>query len=214
MGGIRRREVLLGAGAAWAATASAHAQAQSVYGPDDMTIGSAGARTTLIEYASSTCPHCREFYRTVWAPLKANYIDTGKIRYTFREYPTAPGAVAVAGFQVARCGAPSPDQYLERIGTLFEQQEAIFASGSMEGIRQKFVEIGAQYHLSEAQVMTCINDPAGADRINRLVSEGRSQFGVDGTPTLILNGQRLDDPDAVTYPGLSRLIDAAIAAHH
>ena len=212
---IRRRELLMGsvaAGAAFAAGcggASGQAGAGAT-GPDDMTIGAAHAPATLIEYASSTCPHCREFYQTVWAQLKRNYIDTGKLRYTFREYPTSPPAVAVAGFQVARCGGATADQYLTRVGTLFDQQEAIFATGSQEGIRQKLVEIGGMYHLSEAQVMACINDPAAAARIGRL-EQTAAQFGVTGTPTLILNGRKLDDPAAVTYPGLSHMIDAAIA---
>ncbi len=204
-------------GAALALSGAAQAQPRAnanSFGPDDMTIGSPHAPATLIEYASSTCPHCRAFYQEVWAQLKRNYIDTGKVRYTFREYPTAPGAVAVAGFQVARCGNPSPDDYLQRIGTLFDQQQDILAEGaSMETIRQKLVAIGARYHRSEAQVMACINDPAGVDRVTRIIQQGHQQFDVSGTPTLILNGHKLDQPDAVTYEGLSRLIDAAIAGH-
>ncbi len=213
MSGIRRREALLGALIAGAVSSRASAEAASnPYGPDDMTIGRARAPAALIEYASTTCPHCREFYETVWAPLKRNYIDTGKVRYTFREFPTAPGPVALAEFQIARCGAPRPDQYLKRVGTFFDQQQTILAEGAtQESILQNLIAIGAQYHLTQDQVMTCINDPAGIDRIRRLM-EGAQQFGVNGTPTLILNGHTLDDPAARTYAGLSQMIDAAIAA--
>ena len=122
MAAIRRREILLGAAGVGAALAAgcggASGQAGAGASPDDMTIGAANAPASLIEYASVTCPHCREFYETVWADLKRNYIDTGKLRYTFREYPTPPAAVAVAGFQLARCGGASPEQYITRVGVL------------------------------------------------------------------------------------------------
>src|SRR5262245_20812558 len=74
----------------------------------DMAIGDPKAPVQLIEYASVTCPHCREFHDRTWAKLKANYIDTGKVRFIFREFPTAPEELAVAGFQVARCGNRTP----------------------------------------------------------------------------------------------------------
>jgi protein-disulfide isomerase len=180
-------------------------------GPDDMVLGAANARVTLIEYASATCPHCAHFHETVWDQLKTNYIDTGKVRFIFREYPTPPEAVAVAGFQLARCGGATPEQYFARLGELFRQQQAMFASGTMDGVRAKLLEIGASSGLSEQQVTQCISDDAGPDRIRRL-EEGSRQFNVTGTPTLVLNGQKLDDPRALTYEGLSQMIDQALAA--
>ena len=211
---IGRRNLLLGASAlalgGLAGCGGANGQASA--SPDDMGIGDANAPVTLIEYASVTCSHCRDFHEAVWPDLKANYIDTGKIRFIFREYPTAPPAVAVAGFQVARCGGATPEQYLTRVGVLFDQQQAIFASGTMEGVRQKFVEIGAGAGLSEAQVMECISDPTGAERIRRTVETAEREFAISGTPTFILNGEKLTDPSVTTYEGLSRALDAAIAA--
>ena len=211
---IRRRNLLMAASAlalgGLAGCGGADGQASA--SPDDMGIGAADAPVTLIEYASVTCSHCREFHETVWADLKANYIDTGKIRFIFREYPTAPAQVAVAGFQVARCGGASPEQYLTRVGVLFDQQQAIFASGTMEGVRQKFVEIGAGAGLSEQQVMACISDPTGAERIRRTVENAEREFAISGTPTFILNGEKLTSPGVTTYEGLSRALDAAIAA--
>ena len=210
---IGRRQVLVGASALIGLAACNKAGAGGGASADDMAIGAANAPATLIEYASVTCPHCREFHSTVWDQLKANYIDTGKVRFIFREFPTPPMEVAVAGFQVARCGGATPEQYITRIGVLFDQQQAIFATGSMEGIRQKLVEIGAGAGLSEQQVMDCISDQAGADRVRRVDEAGINQFNIQGTPTLILNGHKLDTAEAVTYPGLSRLIDQAIAGH-
>jgi protein-disulfide isomerase len=209
-----RRQLLLGASAlALAGTLAAcgGANGNAAVSPDDMVLGADDAPVTLIEYASSTCSHCAEFHETVWEQFKENYIDTGKVRFVFREFPTAPAPVAVAGFQLARCGGANTEQYFVRLGELFRQQRAIFASGSMDGVRRKFVEIGAAAGLSEPQVMECISDEAGAERIRRTVDEGTRQFSITGTPTFILDGRKVEDPSVVTYEGLSRLVDAALA---
>ncbi|HYD88998.1 MAG TPA: DsbA family protein [Vitreimonas sp.] len=180
-------------------------------GADDMVLGDANAPVTLIEYASSTCPHCATFHEEVFEQLKTNYIDTGRVRYVFREYPTAPAPVAVAGFQLARCGGATPEQYFTRLGELFRQQQAIFASGTMEGVRGKFIEIGAAAGLSEEQVMQCITDEEGAERIRRIVESGNRDFNITGTPTFVIDGEKVEDPSVVTYEGLSRLLDQAAA---
>ena len=88
----------------------------------------------------------------------------------------------------------------------------MFASGTMEGVRTKLLEIGASSGLSEQQVTQCISDDAGPERIRR-IEDGSRHFNISGTPTLILNGQKLEDPRAVTYEGLSQMIDQALAAH-
>jgi len=212
---IGRRTLLLGASAMALAGTLAACNGGGNGGAlteDDIVLGDANAPVTLIEYASATCPHCAEFHEAVFEQLKTNYIDTGKLKYVFREYPTAPAPVAVAGFQLARCGGASADQYFTRLGELFRQQRAMFASGTMEGVRQKFIEIGGAAGLSEQQVVDCITDEAGAERIRRIVEAGNREFNITGTPTLILNGTKLEDPSAVTYEGLSRLIDAELAS--
>jgi protein-disulfide isomerase len=180
--------------------------------PDDIALGPENAPATLIEYASVTCPHCAEFHETVFEQLKTNYIDTGKLRFVLREYPAPANLapIAVAGFQVARCGGADPDTYYTRIGVLMTQQHAILGTGTMDGVRGKLVEIGAAAGLSEQQVLACISDEAGAERIRRII-EGSNEFQISGTPTLILNGTKLEDPSVLTYEGLTRAIDAAIA---
>jgi len=212
MSAIRRRTLILGASAlaltGTLAACNGSANGAAV-GADDMVLGEENAPVTLIEYASVTCPHCATFHEEVFEQLKTNYIDTGKVRYVFREYPTAPAPVAVAGFQLARCGGASSEQYFTRLGELFRQQRAIFATGTMEGVRQKYLEIGGAAGLSEEQVMQCITDEAGAERIRRLVESGNRDFSITGTPTFVINGQKVEDPSVVTYAGLSRLLDAA-----
>ena len=173
---------------------------------DDMVLGAENAPVTLVEYASTTCPHCAEFHEAAWEQLKTNYIDTGRVRFVFREFPTPPPAIAVAGFQLARCGGATPEQYFTRVGELFRQQQAMFATGSIEGVRAKLIEIGGAAGLSEQQVTDCINDQSGAERIRRLVEAGQRD-GVTGTPTFVINGTKFEQ--APTYENLSRALDAA-----
>jgi len=207
---IGRRELLLGASAlALAGCNASGGGAGANVSDEDMVLGQANAPVTLIEYASVTCPHCREFHETAWEQLKTNYIDTGKVRFVFREYPTPPPAVAVAGFQLARCGGATDEQYFTRVGELFRQQQAMFATGTMEGVRQKLIEIGGAAGLSQDQVMQCISDESGADRIRATVDAANRDFHVTGTPTFILNGTRYEGPP--TYEAMSHAIDAAIA---
>jgi protein-disulfide isomerase len=217
---IERRTLLLGASAlALAGTSATLAACNNSHGgtaisEDDVVLGQANAPVTLIEYASAVCPHCAHFHAEVFDQLKEHYIDTGKVRYVFREFPTEPAAIAVAGFQLARCGGATPEQYFARLGEIFRQRlsGALFASGTNEGVRQKFFEIGAASGLSQDQVTQCISDQAGAERIRRIVEAGNRDFHIEGTPTLVLNGRVLNDPSALTFAGLSRLIDAELAS--
>jgi len=216
---IGRRGLLLGAsalvlagGAALTLNACNGGGGGAAINEDDVVLGQANAPVTLIEYASSTCPHCAAFHAEVFEQLKTNYIDTGKVRYVFREFPTNPAPVAVAGFQLARCGGASPEQYFTRLGEIFRQQHALFASGTMEGVRQKFIEIGGAAGLSQDQVMTCITDEEGAERVRRIVEAANRDFQVSGTPTFVLNGRKVEDPRVVTYEGISQLIDAELAS--
>jgi protein-disulfide isomerase len=185
--------------------------------PDDMAIGNPDSGVTLVEYGSTMCSHCREFEETVFGQLKTNYIDTGKIHFIFREVlaPVDPQRViptiALAEYQLARCNNATPEQYFSRLGVLFEQQPAMFQAGSRQGIEAKLVEIGAAAGLSREQVLACVADPAGAERMNRL-GEVATRDNVTGTPTFFLNGERLDDPNIMTYEGMSAALDAAIAA--
>ena len=204
------RRHLLAAAAATLATSCARSGAGAgASNADEMSLGAENAPAHLIEYASSTCPVCRQFHDTVWPELRRNYVDQGKVRFTLREYPAHEPALAVAGFQVARCGGVSPEQYFSRLDTLFSQQDAILGSGSIEGARQKLIEIGRGFGLSEQQINACVEDESGASRVRRIV-EGARQFNVSGTPTLVLNDRVLTDPSVMTYAGLTHEIDAVL----
>src|SRR6478672_2963888 len=126
---ITRRDTLytLGAAAA-AALVAGEAAAQNasvaelaVPGPlGDVWLGPADAKVTIVEYASMTCPHCAAFHQDAFPKLKERYIDTGKVRFTLREFPFDP--LATAGFMLARCDGDA--KYYPIVDLLFSTQKA------------------------------------------------------------------------------------------
>lgn len=212
---ISRRIALAAAAALALAGACADAgQARGKYEQaGDMAIGDPKAPVTLIEYASVTCGHCKSWHDTVYAPLKANYIDTGKVRFVFRELPTPPAAVASAGFQLARCGDASPEEYLNRISVLFEQQPQVFRALQQGAVAQQLSQIARSAGLSEEQFQACINDEAGYERIRETTKIANEKYDVTATPTLILNGTKLSSSETLPYEALAKRIDQALATN-
>lgn len=178
--------------------------------PSDMELGDPNARVRVVEYASLTCPHCAAFHKDVWPQLKANYVDTGKIRFAFREFPTPPQEVAVAGFQLARCNGADATRYFAMIDVLFDQQQAIFQAMEKGALREELVRIGQAAGISEQQFETCVSDPEAATRIKATTDKALA-LKVTGTPAFFIDGA-LQGPDALTYEGLAKLIDAKLAA--
>jgi protein-disulfide isomerase len=208
-----RREIIIGGMATAALSAcgpSGGGGGSAGLDASDMAIGEPTAKVTVIEYASVTCPHCREFHEKVWPQLKANYIDTGKIRFVFREFPTPPQEVAVAGFQVARCAAGTDAQkYFSVIDILFEQQAQVFEALQKGTVRQQLLLIAQSAGVSEDAFNACITDPAASKRIADTTEKGINVFKITGTPSLIVDGKLLG-AEGVTYEGLSKAIDAKL----
>lgn len=202
---LHRRRFLTTAAAATSAPAWAYAQS-----PDEMTIGAASAPIHLTEYASMTCPHCAQFHLANWATLKSRYIDTGRVRFTLREMATPPPAVALAMFQLARCEGASPDEYLRRVGILFERQSAILGAGTLGGVRDALLAAGGEWGLSQAKILACLNDPEGVQRIQRSI-EGAMALGVNHTPSFLFDGVLDEDHAFQTPDGMVRILDARLA---
>jgi protein-disulfide isomerase len=201
---ISRRSLVL-AGAALAAPGGAHAT--PVEG--DMTIGAADARVRLVEYASLTCPHCAAFHVDVFPRIKAEFVDTQRISFTLREFPTPPAQVSVAMFQVARCGGADAATYFDRVGILFQQQRAILSTGTGQGVLNALVGIGQTWGFSEEQVVAAVMDPSGAARVQATAINGVERFNIRGTPSFVLNEQLLNG--ATTYVELSDALNAALS---
>lgn len=161
---------------------------------DDIILGDADAPVLLIEYASVTCPHCAAFHETTWPEVKEKYVDTGLVKYTFRELPTPPVPLAMAGFLVARCAPDS--QYYDVLDTLFERQEQIVRS---QEPREELLNIARAAGIDEEEFDACIRDEEQINRINDVVDEASAKFNVSSTPTFIIDGETYAGARALSF---------------
>ena len=153
---------------------------------DDMSLGNATAKVTVVEYASVACPHCARFNNEVFPGFKAKYIDTGRIHYVFREFLTPPPEVAAAAFLTARCAGK--DKYFSVLDAVFKGQTAMFQSGDPKG---SLLSIAQSAGLTEAQFNACINDNTALTALNNRVQSYIDKDGIDSTPTFVINGKKL-----------------------
>ncbi len=149
----------------------------------DVWEGSKDAPVTIIEYASMTCSHCAHFHETTYPTLKSKYIDTGKVRFTLREFPFDP--IAVAGFMVARCAG---DKRQAMIGLLFSQQKNwAFSDKPLQGLTTLVRQTG----MSQEKFDACLQDKALYAKVNDVFEKASKQFRVDSTPTFFINGKKV-----------------------
>lgn len=169
----------------------------------DMAMGAAeGAKVTVVEYASVTCGHCASWQEDVWPAFKAKYVDNNKVRFVFREFPTPPQDVAVAGFLIARCAGE--DKYFDVVHEIMSSQREWQAGVAP---RDSLVRIAAGAGLSQEQFQTCVGDTKAIEAMDARIRAGVSA-GVTGTPTFIVNGTKVVDS---SLESLSTAIDAELA---
>ena len=152
----------------------------------DMALGPANAPVTITEYASMTCPHCAAFNEAVFPKIKSEYIDSGKVRYVFREFPL--DIKAAAGSMLARCIAKDDSgKYFTVIDLLFKQQNDWVLKNTTETLTR----IGKQAGLSQQAVEDCLKDQALLDKIAADQKYASEVLKVDSTPTFFINGERI-----------------------
>ncbi len=149
----------------------------------DKAMGSASATNTVIEYSSFTCPHCADFHATTLPQLRAKHIDTGTARFVFRDFPLDV-ASQDAGM-LARCIGEAT--YFEALDRLFASQ-ATWASGSTS---QKLANVMSGLGMSQATIDACLADTDLRTGILKIRQDGIQQYGVDATPTFIVNGDKV-----------------------
>ena len=168
---------------AMAQSASDVAKPQSL---PDMALGPANASVTITEYASMTCPHCAAFNENVFPKIKSEYIDTGKVRYVFREFPL--DIKAAAGSMLARCIAKEDaGKYFAVIDMLFKQQNDWVTKNTTETLTR----IGKQAGLSQQAVEDCLKDQALLDKIAADQKFANEVLKVSSTPTFFINGEMI-----------------------
>jgi protein-disulfide isomerase len=149
----------------------------------EMALGPDNAKVTVIEYASASCPHCANFYKTTFQDLKKQYIEPGKIRFVFREFPH--NDAALAAFMIARC-APK-DRYFPLIDTFFTTQDT-WLKNPAEGL----FKIAQLAGFTKASFDSCLKNEDVAKGILAVRDKAESEFGVEGIPTFFVNGQVLN----------------------
>ena len=151
----------------------------------DIAIGSAQAPVTITEYSSMSCPHCAAFGQNVFPMLRSKYIDTGKVRFVFREFPLDIKAAAAS--MLARCiGKGDSETYLGAVETLFKQQERL-----MTQAKATLIYVGRLHGMSAQEVETCEKDQALLDKLAADQQYAVRELKVTSTPTFFLNGVRL-----------------------
>ena len=152
----------------------------------DMALGPADAAVTITEYASMTCPHCAAFDTAVFPKIKSEYIDTGKVRYVFREFPL--DVKAAAGSMLARCIAKDDSgKYFAVVDLLFKQQN----DWAMKNTAETLGRIGKQAGLSQQAVEACLKDQALLDKIAADQKFASDVLKVNSTPTFFVNGEMI-----------------------
>ena len=169
--------------AAPAQSAIAAAVAKPVSLPD-MAIGSEKAPITITEYSSMSCPHCAAFGQNVFPMLRSKYIDTGKVRFVFREFPLDIKAAAAS--ILARCiGKDDSEKYLSAVETIFKLQDRLMAQ-----TKDTLMYVGKQHGMSEQDVETCEKDQAQFDKLTADQQYAVRELKVTSTPTFFFNGVR------------------------
>ena len=169
------------------------AQAQSVTAAElmqpnplgEMALGSDKAKVTVIEYASMTCPHCAHFSEATWPQFRKDYVDTGKVRFIFREFPLDP--LAAAGFMLARCAAnDNSEKYFAMIDTLFAQQKTWVVQKPLEPLKA----IAKQAGMTEDQFTACLSNQKLVEGLEAVRTRASEKLGVNSTPTFFINGEK------------------------
>jgi len=185
--------VLSAAPAAWAA--------EETY-PTDQVLGRSDAPLTIIEYASTTCGHCANFHKTVLPRLKAEWLDTGRAKLVFRDYPTGPQALSLGASMIPHCAGP--DRYFGLLGLIMDQQERWMGSSNPLAELKKLAKLAG---MGEDKVDECLRRQDLANAIEARARDAFEKRGIDGTPAFIVDGKVL--PGARPFEDLDKALKAA-----
>jgi protein-disulfide isomerase len=207
---ITRREFVVSTGALVVATALLGTELPAFADPTmeelmragplpDIAIGKADAPVTVVEYASMTCPHCAAFTKTTFPELKTKYIDTGKVRFVFREFPL--DELAVAASMLARCiDKDNGEKAMAVIEVLFNSQDKWAVRQPLPPLQQ----IAKQAGMTQQGFDECLANQKLYNDIIAMRERGSKEYKVESTPTLFVNGKM--QKGGVSFEELDKLI--------
>lgn len=201
--------VAAGGAGAWYLTQTTEAEASEAvrllsmpndYGVAEMTLGDASAPIEVVEYASFTCPHCARFHQSAFKDLKANYIDTGKVHFGYREvYFDRPGLWASL---IARCGGPL--RFFSIVDMIYEKQSEWTASGDPALIAQELEKLGKIAGLDQETVAACMSDGDTAQNLNAWYRSNADRDEVNSTPSFMIDGKKYAN---MSYADFAAVLD-------
>jgi len=169
----------------------------------EKSIGRADAPVTMIEYASLTCSHCAAFHNETLPKIKKDYIDTGKVRLVYHDFPL--GSLAMAAAMVARCSGEK--NYFPMIDALFSSQQSWARSDTpLEALGG----IARLSGMSEDDVADCIDDKALFKALQNFAELAGKNLGINSTPTFFIEGTKV--PGNLPYKDFQDILDKALAA--
>jgi protein-disulfide isomerase len=167
---------------------------------DDYVLGKADAPVTVVEYASMTCPHCARMSNDAIAKFEKEFVETGKARYVYRDFPL--DQIAVRASVLARCNGK--ERYFPFVKALFaDQMNWIRSPDPVKALEQ----VGRLGGVSPQKFESCLKDQSLVDKVLQSRLEGQKQYNIDSTPTFIVNGDKYSGE--MSYPQFR----AIIAAH-
>jgi protein-disulfide isomerase len=156
-----------------------------VAGPlGERALGDPAAKVTVVEYASMTCSHCAAFHEETFTPFKEKYVDTGKVRFIFREFPL--DALATSAFMLARC--MPEDRYFPVVDILFRQQQNW---AFVDDPATALFNVVKQAGFTQESFRACLTNQNILDGVNSVKDRGSNEFGVASTPTFFINGKKM-----------------------
>ncbi len=175
----------------------------------DRVMGSPDAPVTIIEYASMTCSHCAAFATTVLPEIESTYVESGQVRFIFREFPL-DGAARVAS-ALARC--QTGDNYFAFIDLIFENQQnwiANLTGGGNQGITQESVEESLLEYariagMGREQAIACMRDPENLAEVDANWNEAQNRYIINSTPGFVVNG--VTHTGALPFEAFKEIID-------
>jgi len=171
-------------------------------GADEMFVGKADAPVTIIEYASLGCPHCANFHHDTYPEIKKNYIDTGKARLVFRDFPLGTRATAAA--MISHCAGPS--KYFGFIDLFFRAQTEWSQAPDATQAMMKIARFG---NMKTDAVEACLTNQKMIDKMEASKKVAVDKFGINATPSFVVNG--LVVSGAHSYGDFRKLLDAELA---
>lgn len=163
-------------------------------------VGDPDAPVTIVEYASMTCPHCATFHKTVYPVIKEKYIDTGKAKLYFREFPFDPASAAA--FMLAQCSGE--ERYFSMIDILFERQ----AQWKRGKVVDELFKIAKLAGFTQESFNSCLKDQELLDNVLAVQKKAADVYKVNATPTFFINGTKYSG--SMSAEEMGAIIDALV----